>query len=326
MPATHSTLQLQHGDTVFSLAASPDFAQDGICFAACASGLYRSQDGGRSWESISFSAEHHGQMAATALAVSPDYAQDRSLFIAVKGGVLRSSDGGDTWFTARFPAPPPLFSALAVSPSFEYDGVLLAGTMEDGVFASSDRGTHWQPWNFGLFDLNVLCIALSPNLQQDETVLAGAETGLYRSANGGRAWRATAFPTDKAPVLCLAFVNEGAAGKTRILAGAENHGLWVSGDEGESWTRLAPAIIPESVNDIQIIRKPDGSRHLFALVNDGLLTSADGGQTWTRLMQTGDAPTALLAAADGSIFVGLLGKGIMRLPAPSSAPGRSRYV
>ena len=320
MLTTHSTFQLRHGDTVFSLAASPGFAQDGICFAACASGLYRSQDGGHSWESVSFSDEHDGQLTVTALAVSPGYAQDQSLFIAVKGGILRSSDGGDTWFTARFPPPPPLFSALTVSPSFEYDGLLLAGTMEDGVFASSDRGTHWQPWNFGLFDLNALCIALSPNLQQDETVLAGTETGLYRSANGGRAWRATAFPTDKAPVLCLAFVNEDATGKTRILAGTENHGLWVSCDEGKSWTRLAQEVIPESVNDIQIIRRSDSSRYLFALVNDGLLTSADDSQTWTRLMQTSDTPTALLAAADSPIFVGLLGKGIVRLSDKSSAP------
>lgn len=318
MLASHSTFQSQHGGTVFSLAASPDFAQDGICFAACASGLYRSQDGGHSWESVSFSDEHDGQLAVTALAVSPGYAQDRSLFIAVKGGILRSSDGGDTWFTARFPPPPPLFSALTVSPSFEYDGILLAGTMEDGVFASLDRGARWKPWNFGLFDLNALCIALSPNLQHDEIVLAGTETGLYRSANGGRAWRATAFPTDKAPVLCLAFVNGDAAGKTRILAGTENHGLWVSCDEGRSWTRLMPAIIPESVNDIQVIRRSDGSQHLFALVSDGLLTSADGGRTWARLMQTSDTPTALLSTVGGPIFVGLLGKGIARLSDSSS--------
>ena len=329
MLAAHNAFQLQQADdTVFSLAASPNFARDGICFAACTSGLYRSQDGGHSWESVRFSDGHNEQLAATAVAVSPDYVQDRSLFTAVKGGILRSSDGGDTWFTARFPAPPPLFSALGLSPNFEYDGIMLAGTMEDGVFSSSDRGTHWKPWNFGLFDLNVLCIALSPHLKEDETVLAGAETGLYRSTNGGRAWRVTGFPTDSAPVLCLAFVHDGAAGAAKILAGTESHGLLVSCDEGKSWTRLAPETIPEAVNDIQIIRRPDGSQHLFALVNDGLLTSADDGQNWARLMQTSDTPTALLlpTPADSPIFVGLLGKGIVRLSDSSSEHGGSRYV
>lgn len=312
MLAVHSIFPLSADDTVFSLAASPDFAVDGICFAAGASGLYRSRDGGQSWESLDIGA----RLAVTGLAVSPDYGRDRSLFAAVQGGILRSSDGGDTWFAARFAAPPPLFSALRASPSFEYDGVLLAGTMEDGIFASSDRGANWQSWNFGLFDLNVLCIALSPSLAEDETVLAGAETGLYRSANGGRAWRITDFPTDKAPVLCLAFIDDGAA---KILAGTENHGLWVSCDEGKSWTRLAPETIPDAVNDIQIIHRSDDSRRLFALVDDGLLASADDGQTWTRLMQTRDAPTALLATAGGAIFVGILGKGIVRLDTSSLA-------
>ena len=295
----------QADDTVFSLAASSDFAVDGICFAACASGLYRSRDGGQSWKSLDIGT----RLAVTGLAVSPDYGHDRSLFAAVQGGILRSSDGGDTWFAARFAAPPPLFSALRASPSFEYDGVLLAGTMEDGIFASSDRGANWQSWNFGLFDLNVLCLALSPSLAEDETVLAGAETGLYRSDNGGRAWRETAFPTDQAPILCLSFIDDGAG---KILAGTENHGLWVSGDQGRNWLRLAEKSMPATVNDIQIRR---GDRRLFALVDDGLLASADDGQSWTRLMQTRDAPTALLAPAEGDIFVGLLGKGIVRLDA-----------
>ena len=307
--AAHLTFPFQRADdTVFSLAASPNFAVDGICFAACASGLYRSRDGGQSWESLCLGTK----LAVTGLAVSPDYGRDRSLFAAVQGGILRSSDGGDTWFAARFAAPPPLFSALRASASFEYDGILLAGTMEDGIFASSDRGANWQSWNFGLFDLNVLCIALSPSLAEDETVLAGAETGLYRSANGGRAWRVTAFPTDRAPVLCLAFIDEGAG---KILAGTENHGLWASGDQGRNWLRLAEKSMPETVNDIQI-----AGRRIFALVDDGLLASADDGQSWTRLMQTSDAPTALLAPPAGSaIFVGLLGKGIVRLDGSSLA-------
>ena len=123
-------------DATYALAASPDFARDGICFAACGSGLYRSADGGESWRKLRASSE----LVTTAVAVSPAFAQDRSVFAAVKGGILRSSDAGETWFTAAFPAPPPVFSSLEVSPNFERDGFLLAATMEDGVFSSTDRG------------------------------------------------------------------------------------------------------------------------------------------------------------------------------------------
>ena len=158
---------------VFGLVAS----DGGCCFAACSHGLYRSLDGGETWNALQPLDE---ALAITAAALSPCYAQDRSVFAAVMGGILRSSDGGETWFTAGFPAPPPLFTAIAVSPDFERDGVLLACTMEDGIFSSSDRGVHWQPWNFGLFDLHVLCLAFSPDWRDDETVVAGTESGLYR--------------------------------------------------------------------------------------------------------------------------------------------------
>ena len=164
------TLELANADDApYALAASPAFARDGVCFAACGSGLYRSQNGGERWELLRASPES----VMTAVAVSPAYAGDRSVFAAVKGGILRSSDGGDAWFTAGFPAPPPVFSSLIVSPDFERDGFLLAGTMEDGVFSSTDRGARWQPWNYGLFDLNALCLALSPAWTEDETAYAG---------------------------------------------------------------------------------------------------------------------------------------------------------
>ena len=136
--------------------------------------MYRSIDGGSSWKLLRVSDEQ----VTTAVAVSPSFETDRSVFAAVKGGILRSSDGGDTWFATGFPAPPPVFSSLVVSPDFERDGVLLAGTLEDGVYSSSDRAVRWQPWNFGLFDLHVLCLVISPHWRADETVFAGTETGL----------------------------------------------------------------------------------------------------------------------------------------------------
>ena len=40
----------QGQDIIYSLAASPNYAQDGICFSARASGLYRSADGGHTWQ------------------------------------------------------------------------------------------------------------------------------------------------------------------------------------------------------------------------------------------------------------------------------------
>ncbi len=294
-------------DTPFDFAASPDFARDGICFAACGSGLYRSQDGGLRWELLRTSPEP----VTTAVAVSPAFAADRSLFAAVKGGVLRSADGGDTWFAARFPAPPPVFSSLVVSPGFERDGLLLAGTLEDGLFSSSDRGGRWGPWNFGLFDLNVLCLALSPGWIEEETAYAGTETGLYRSTNGGRAWRHTGFPAEFAPALSITSFDDGRSGLTRLLVGTESSGLLASCDQGETWERLAVDSFSGAVNQLHI--DANAGNALYALTVDGVMRSDDEGQSWSDLIRVDGMATAMLPLGD-VLLLGLQGEGLMRLP------------
>lgn len=301
------TLEFTEGDDApYGLAASPEVSRDGICFAACGSGLYRSRDGGARWERLRASSER----VTTALAVSPSFAQDRSVFAAVKGGVLRSSDGGDNWFTSAFAAPPPLFSSLIVSPAFERDGFLLAATLEDGVFSSTDRGVRWQAWNFGLFDLNVLCLALSPAWSADETAFAGTETGLYRSTNGGRAWRHTGFPTALAPVLSLACIAGENCGKYTVFAGTEANGLLFSGDMGETWGAVDEDLLRGAVNQLQVVERAAGAS-LYALTERGVVESGDGGRTWGEALRTADAPSTMLVL-DGAILLGMPGKGLRR--------------
>ncbi len=295
-------------DAIYALAASPDVARDGLCFAACASGLYRSQDAGGSWARLPAFPE----LATTALALSPAFAEDRSVFAAVKGGVLRSSDGGDSWFTTAFAAPPPVFSALVVSPDFARDGMLLAATLEDGVFSSVDRGLRWQPWNFGLFDLNALCLALSPTWIEDETAYVGTETGLYRSANGGRAWRPTGFPAELAPAQCLACFRESGAGGHALLAGTESKGLHVSTDGGEAWERLAADAIDGAVNQLHLREDSHGSFRLYAMTDDGVMRSDDCGRGWSELLRVDGAATAMLPLED-ALLLGVQGEGLMRI-------------
>ncbi len=304
MHSDQLTLAFQRPDeTAFALAAS-----DSVCFAACSSGLYRSQDAGISWQRLPAAPE----AATTALALSPAFASDRSLFAAVKGGILRSSDAGDSLFSTAFPAPPPVFSGLAASPDFERDGMLLAATLEDGIFSSTDRGTRWQPWNFGLFDLNALCLALSPNWRDDETAFAGTTTGLYRSDNGGRAWRFTGFPSECAPVLCLAAWHDPASGSQKLLAGSESQGLWTSKDNGETWHRLAAQSLTGAVNQIYVQTHSSGAT-LHALADEGIFRCEDAGETWQLAYSIEGTATAMLPL-DDAMLIGLMGQGICRLP------------
>ena len=70
--------------TVYGFAVSPDFERDGLCFAASSSGLYRSEDGGQTWQSAYDALSLTTAVLTTAVAVSPDFSIDRSLFAAVR--------------------------------------------------------------------------------------------------------------------------------------------------------------------------------------------------------------------------------------------------
>jgi photosystem II stability/assembly factor-like uncharacterized protein len=308
-------------DIVYCLATSPAFDQDGVCFAARPSGLFRSEDGGLTWQDAYASLELESTLPTAAVAVSPDFPSDRNVFAGAPGGVLRSVDGGHTWYIASLPSPPPFVSALVVSPNFARDGTLLVGTLEDGVFRSGDRGQHWVAWNFGLLDLNVLSLAISSDFANDETLFAGTESGVFRSTNGGRAWREVDFSPNLAPVLSLAlspnYANDGV-----LFAGTESHGLFHSSDNGNTWIRLSEETVTDTVNSILVGPEYPTQPDLLALLADALLVSHDGGQSWSEC-ETGFLSERGLASVvaphgldpNASLLVGLLDGEVLRVQA-----------
>jgi photosystem II stability/assembly factor-like uncharacterized protein len=313
------TEETQVQDLIYALATSPNFAQDGICFAARPSGLYRSDDGGRTWH-FAYDSLHLAQpLPATAVVVSPDFGSDQSVFAGAPGGILHSVDGGQTWYVVTLTSPPPLVSTLVVSPNFTQDGTLLAGTMEDGVFRSSDRGSHWYPWNFGLLDLNILAMSISSNFADDETLFVGTESGIFRSTNGGRAWREVSFPSEVAPVLSLALSPDYAHDGT-LFAGTESHGLFGSHDRGRTWARLGEEAIADTVNGIVLSPQFPAKPYILALLNDALLVSRDGGKSWSDWKPglSVEQGTVSVAAPQGlddaaPLLVGLIEGGVLRV-------------
>jgi len=323
--------QTQIEDFVYSLATSPSFVQDGICFAARRSGLYQSSDGGLTWRFAyeSLQPDPAAPLTTTAVAISPDFETDSSVFAGVAGGILRSVDGGKTWNAALLGSPPPLVSALAISPSFAHDGTLFAATMEDGVFRSADRGGRWVAWNFGLLDLNILCLAISPDFATDETLFVGTESGMFRSTNGGRAWREVDFPTEFAPVLSIALSPGHAFGRdsddpegnsAALFAGTENFGLFYSENAGCTWEHLDQDRAADTVNAIILSPEFPAKPDVLAMLSDALIVSRDGGRSWSDWQA--DLPVerglASVAAPQGldpgaSLLVGLVDGKVLRI-------------
>ncbi len=285
-------------DYVYTLAASPAFAVDGLCFAARQSGLYRSTDHGVTWQPVEVRLQGQGALTALALALSPAFRADGTAFAGVAGGVLRSHDHGATWEAIPLPLPPPTVSCLAVSPAYEEDGQVFAGTLEDGVFRSADRGRSWHAWNFGLLDLRCLALAISPRFARDETLFVGTETGLYRSTNEGRAWREVEPLAEAGPVLSLAL---GAGPDLVIFAGTDAAGLWRSADGGRSWEVLGEGCLSGAINGVLLGSAYPAQPDILALCDDVAWLSRDDGRTWQRVFGEGisavAAPEGLSPAA-----------------------------
>lgn len=290
-------------ELVNAIAVSPQFASDGVCFAARSSGLYRSADGGRSWELAYASLALPEPLSTTAVAISPAFANDGTVLAGVNGGVLCSADGGATWQRATLPAPPPLVTAVALSPAFATDRLAFAATLEDGVLRSEDGGWNWHSWNFGLLDQSVLCLALSPRFVDDRTLLAGTGTGLFLSINGGRSWRELPLPADCPAVLSIAFTAEA------IFVGTESDGAFRSDEGGASWQPFGAGLPTGAVNGIMLGPEPTAAPEAL-LIDDTLFASGDGGRTWAERGPGGI--TAVVAAGD-SLLAGLAGGEVIRV-------------
>ena len=233
-------------------------------YAARASGLYRSRDGGVNWQNTFINNDQ--PIAVTAVAVAGNV-----VLAGVNGAVARSEDDGANWQLIALAAPPPLVTALAASPNFAVDGVIAAATAQDGVFVSTDRGVNWTAWNFGLIDRNVYALVIAPDFAHSRTMLVGTESGIFRSVNGGRGWHEVDFPMDAAPVLSLGCVPNG-----RLFAGTERNGLLVSDDNGLSWQ---PVNLDSPTTAINAIAA-SAPATIWVLQEDKLLGSADNGRTW----------------------------------------------
>jgi photosystem II stability/assembly factor-like uncharacterized protein len=289
---TFDELPNQDADLVYAFSAAANFlpGKSGAVFAARSSGLYRSQDGGLSWEYALDNLSLTETLPVTAVALSPAFSHDGLVLAGAPGGLFHSTDTGQNWKALIFPNPPPTVSALAFSPNFEKDETVFAGTMEDGVFISQNGGERWVAWNFGLLDLNVMSLAISPAFQEDETIFTGTETGIFRSTNGGRAWREVDLPFGYEAVLSLA-ISTGFATDGTLYAGTEGQGLWVTRDAGETWQRLGESQIEDPVNSVQI-----SGRDVFAFTSTAVWHSTDGGETWTDRMPEDLAGIELSAA------------------------------
>lgn len=256
------------------------------------SGVYRSGDGGRTWEPRGLGDSRH----LARLVVHPD--DPNQVYAAALGhiygpggerGIYRTHDGGRTWEQALAAAgrtggvdvvldpdhPRVLYAALWDVRRAPYR--LESGGPGSGLYRSDDAGATWVslasrpglppgPWG----RIGLARAAASPYLW---AIVEAREGGLFRSADGGDSWHCV---NRDAPLAIRPwyFSRLAAAGDTVY---ALNLQLWRSRDAGRTFEVLPTAHADH--HDLWIDpRDPD---HLISGHDGGAAISYDGGASWS---------------------------------------------
>jgi photosystem II stability/assembly factor-like uncharacterized protein len=234
---------------VFSVAISP---ADGAVYAGCEpSALFRSDDGGETWRELE-SLRHIPSAPTWSFPprpwtshvrwIAPSPHDPALLLVGIElGGVMRSVDGGETWQDhrpgAKLDAHALVWHPVAPGRAYETGG--------DGTAWSLDGGERWEPLDEGRDRHYSWALAVHP--EEADTWFCSASTG-PRQAHGGDSaaayvyrwrgegpWQALdgglSQPLHAMPYALL-------YAEARLYAGLSDGRLFVSDDDGDSWSPL----------------------------------------------------------------------------------------
>jgi photosystem II stability/assembly factor-like uncharacterized protein len=235
-------------------------------------GLYRSTDGGVSWESDE---DLRGQ-SIRALAAAPS--DPKTVVAGTLKGVYRSSDGGVHWELISPEGSKEIHEveSIAIDPSNPQ--IIYAGTWHL-PWKTTDGGANWTSIKQGIIeDSDVFSIIIDP--KRPNVVYASACSGIYKSEDGGAKFTGGVAVNKTQGI-------PSTARRTRVLMqdpqnlnivfAGTTEGLFRTGDSGATWVRTTgPEVI---VNDVYI-DPTNTNRILLATDRGGVLASNDGGYSF----------------------------------------------
>ncbi len=187
-------------------------------YAATRTGLYVSQDQGKTWTKSGT-----GLTGVTVYCIATDPTSAAILLAGTSNGIYQSRDGGGTWIARNA-----TMMNVAVT-SFVYDiamkNAVFACTMS-GLYKSLDGGATWH--GAGLSGANVQCIVQDP--KRSSIMYAGTTGGLCRSFDEGGSWT-TLMGAGSGSVVDITVDDFDSS----LIGMATARGIFISTDAGEHW-------------------------------------------------------------------------------------------
>jgi photosystem II stability/assembly factor-like uncharacterized protein len=265
-PLKWRTIGPLRGGRSLAVAGSPSRPLE-YYFGAVGGGLWKTINGGTTWNPVSDTYFHTSSVGAVAVSVSnPDVVYVGMGESELRGniiqgdGVYKSTDAGKTWKHAG------LDKTMAIA------RVRIDPTNPHIVYAAAFGDPY------------------SPTLDR----------GVYRSRDGGVTWGKILFRDNKTgaedlvidpahPKIIYASLWEAFRTPYSMSSGGAGSGLFKSTDGGDTWTELThnPGLPGGTIGKISVAVSAD-SNCLYSLVEareGGLFRSDDAGATWTRINQ-----------------------------------------
>ncbi len=288
-------------------------------------GVYRSRDGGASWERMGLpSSEHIGRILV-------DPRDGNVVLVAAEGplwapggdrGVYRTTDGGATWSPVLqidentgvtdlefHPTDPDVVYAAAYQRRRHVWG-FLAGGPSSGIFKSTDNGATWREVTRGLpsGDMGKIGLAVTPadpSLVYATIEASPAERGFYRSRDAGESWeRRSSYLSGGTGPHYYQEIEASPVDPDRVY----QMDVFLRGtrDGGATFEYMETGHDKHSDNHALWIDPADG-RHLLIGTDAGLYESFDEGATWRHFPNLPIAQFYKVALNDREPFYDLLG-------------------
>lgn len=295
-------------------------------------GVFRTTDGGGSWQPITDGKVPVGSMGAIAVADS----DPKIIYIGTGSdgvrsnvstgrGIYKSADAGDTWqFVGLYDAGQ--IGAVRIHPTnpdivwVSATGDIFKANAERGIFKTADGGKTWKKTLFvsdtvGAMDVelqpgnpNVVYAWMSRLERKPWTIISGGKDGgFYKSTDGGERFTkiATGLPGDLIGKGNLAVT---AAKPDRVYALIEakpGGGFYRSDDSGQTWTLInpQPSLLQRPFYYTTLGADPTSADTVYAGA-ESFFKSIDGGKTFTTMRTPhGDNHDIWVSPKDGNTMV-----------------------